>query len=280
MLTPNVAEPISGDKLYQERARAALPLLVRQASAWQPIYYANLAEELGMPNPRNLNYVLGSIGNTLNRLGKSWGEPVPMIQCLVINQSTNLPGHGIGWFIKRENFAELSRTEQRRLVEMQLQKVFSYRKWPQVLSALKLPHAKNEASRLLAKASKFRGGGETASHRRLKEFASRHPELFRLPRGTAGAIEFPLPSGDCVDVMFRTEDTWVAVEVKSAISPEADLARGVFQCVKYQAVLKAMSVVQREKINDIRVYLFIESALSREVLKLKNALGVNVLQRS
>jgi len=62
MSTAKISAPISGEKLYQERARAALPLLVRQAQAGAPIFYSDLADELGMPNPRNLNYVLGSIG--------------------------------------------------------------------------------------------------------------------------------------------------------------------------------------------------------------------------
>jgi len=62
METAKIAGPISGKRLYQERARAALPLLVRQGHAESPIYYSELAVELGMPNPRNLNFVLGSIG--------------------------------------------------------------------------------------------------------------------------------------------------------------------------------------------------------------------------
>jgi hypothetical protein len=66
--TAQIAEPIAGDKLYQHRARLALPLLVRQAEAGKPIIYSDLAEELGMPNPRNLNYPLGSIGSTIENL--------------------------------------------------------------------------------------------------------------------------------------------------------------------------------------------------------------------
>jgi hypothetical protein len=57
MSTAEISEPISGDRLYQERARRALPLLVRQAQAGAPIHYSELAEELGMPNPRNLSGV-------------------------------------------------------------------------------------------------------------------------------------------------------------------------------------------------------------------------------
>ena len=90
MSTAKISEPISGDKAYQVRARAAFPLLVRQAQAGVPVFYSDLAEELGMPNPRNLNYVLGSIGQSLERLSKAWKTKVPPIQCLVVNKSTRL----------------------------------------------------------------------------------------------------------------------------------------------------------------------------------------------
>ena len=73
METAKTAQPISGDKLYQERARRALPLLVRQAQAHAKIYYLDLALELGMPNPRNLNYVLGSIGQALQLFVRRMG---------------------------------------------------------------------------------------------------------------------------------------------------------------------------------------------------------------
>lgn len=127
MSTSTISEPISGDKAYQVRARAALPLLVRQAEAGAPVFYSDLAEELGMPNPRNLNYVLGSIGQSLERLSKAWKSKVPPIQCLVVNKSTGLPGEGIGWFlVKKEDFSTLPLRQKRAIVEAELQHVFSY----------------------------------------------------------------------------------------------------------------------------------------------------------
>ena len=117
MSTAKIVEPMSGDKLYQVRARAALPLLVRQAEAGIPIFYSNLAEELGIPNPRNLNFVLGSIGQTMERLSKAWNIKVPLIQCLVVNKTTGLPGEGIGWFlVKKEDYAKLPLRQQRAIV--------------------------------------------------------------------------------------------------------------------------------------------------------------------
>ena len=74
MSTAEISSGLEGDKLYQQRAREALPLLVRQAKAGKKIYYANLANEINIPNPRNLNYPLGSIGTALIDLSEKWGE--------------------------------------------------------------------------------------------------------------------------------------------------------------------------------------------------------------
>ena len=58
--------------------------------------------------------------------------------------------------------------------------------------------------------------------------------------------EHELLSGDRVDVVCFTESELVAVEVKSRDSNWQDLRRGVYQCVKYRAVLCAQEASQRE----------------------------------
>jgi hypothetical protein len=84
VLTSNV--DFFGDKLYQQRAREALPILVRQAMISQKITYSDLALELKMPNPRNLNFVLGSIGNLLRISSIEWNEIIPPIQSIVVKK--------------------------------------------------------------------------------------------------------------------------------------------------------------------------------------------------
>src|SRR4051812_11898094 len=111
--TASLARSIDGDAPYQQQARKALPLLIRQAHAEQPIFYSDLANELNMPNTRNLNYVLGSIGRTMICLSESWGEPVPPIQALVINKKTKLPGIGIDRFLDKRSVGSLSSKERR-----------------------------------------------------------------------------------------------------------------------------------------------------------------------
>lgn len=278
MDTAKVAEPLSGAKLYQERARAALPLLVRQAEAGNRIYYSELAAELGMPNPRNLNFVLGSIGQTMQNLSKAWDESVPPIQCLVVNREHDMPGEGVGWFLtKTENFAELPRKEQQRIFEFELRRVFAYPYWRKVLAELGLAPA-TPPLQIGVVDGTFGGSGEGPEHRALKEFVARNPGVVGLPTNAApGALEQPLLSGDSVDVAFTHRGLWLACEIKPQASPESDIQRGLFQCVKYRAVMEAESLARGEQ-REVRAVLVLGSQLPAKFAALRNMLGVEVFE--
>jgi hypothetical protein len=126
---------LDGDKLYQKRARKAFPILVRQAKAEQTIFYSDLAKEIGMPNPRNLNYVLGTIGNAIQNLNHELNTKIPPIQCLVINRNTGMPGKGIEWFIPDTDKFKNSTAKQKRLMLRQmLVEVFQYEDWNNILA--------------------------------------------------------------------------------------------------------------------------------------------------
>lgn len=279
MSTATISEPISGDKAYQVRARAALPLLVRQAEAGAPVFYSDLAEELGMPNPRNLNYVLGSIGQSLERLSKAWKSKVPPIQCLVVNKNTGLPGEGIGWFlVKKEDFATLPLRQKRAIVEAELQHVFSYPRWQEVLKALALEPTTSDFSPFVSKATGGFGGGESEDHKALKAYVAQNPKVIGLAANTpTGTTEYLLPSGDSLDVSFNGKKVWVAAEVKSSISAEGDIVRGLFQCVKYRAVMEAVLLTESRPQN-ARALLVLESKLPPSLISLRNMLGVEVVE--
>ena len=102
------------------------------------------------------------------------------------------------------------------------------------------------------------GGGESVEHQKMKEDIRLKPGLFNLD--VKGRKEKKLPSGDKVDVVFETDDEYVIVEVKSEISRRSDLIRGLYQCVKYRAVVNAMlSVAGKSK--EVQVFLFITCKL-------------------
>ena len=281
MSTAQVSQALSGDKLYQERARKTVPLLVRQARAGMPIYYSYLAEELGMPNPRNLNYVLGSVGKSMASLSNVWSEKVPPLQCLVVNKGTGLPGDGIGWFLlDKEGFAELPLRQRRAIVDAELQHIYAYSRWGEVLQALSLKPVQTDFSPILESAAHYvGGGGEGARHLALKRYVAANPTAIGLSARTPfGETELPLPSGDCLDVSFRHKGVWIAVEVKSAISPQADIVRGLFQCVKYRAVLEAVQLAE-DRPQNARAILVLETQFPERLVALRNLLGVEIVEK-
>lgn len=283
METAKISQGLEGDKLYQQRARMALPILVRQAKAGIKIYYADLAKEIGIPNPRNLNYPLGSIGATLKELSAEWGEEIPQIQSIVVNQSTELPGEGIGWFIAdTDKFKKLSLKQRKALVDGVLAKIFSYEYWDSVLAALGLQTAlvdEKVRKQVKKSASPIRGvGGEGEEHKKLKFYISNNPLSVGINiKGLAAETEKGLPSGDSIDVSFENKRHWIGVEVKSSISDDLDILRGLYQCVKYQAVMESyLSVLDVEK--DVRAILALGCKLPDTLLPVKNTLGIEVVE--
>jgi hypothetical protein len=272
-----------GNALYQVRARKALPILVRQALSGKPIFYEALATELQMSNPRNLNFVLGSIGVTLNELSSDpdWGE-IPQIQSLVINKQRRLPGEGFESFLalRMKEYQRLSLAEKRAYLDAYWHEVYSYPYWLDVLEAFDLVPATKDAARIIAnaKTGKSGGGGEGEEHRRLKEYVATNPGIIGLPHNfVPGTIETPLPSGDRLDVLFDTPKRQVAVEVKSRISNEVDLTRGLFQCVKYLAVMKAERGFEGKQ-HSIDVILVVGRSFPDNLRSLQSSLGVQVLE--
>ena len=275
--TSGTATGFFGDKLYQQRARAVLPILIRQAKAKKPIYYETLAQEMGMPNPRNLNYPLGCIGDALNALAEEWGSEVPHIQSIVVNQATDLPGPGFDGFLTSQGFAWETKDERRAVIETYWAKVTSYPYWNDVLEALGLEPTKTDLADLIDRAGHGGGGGEGPEHLALKMFITRNPAVVGLKHDDAdGEVEFCLPSGDSVDVVFNQKRRVRAVEVKPAGASVEDVTRGLFQCVKYRAVMEALAGYLHDE-RPISVCLVLGGALPTKLVELRNSLGIEVI---
>ena len=273
--TSEVATGFHGGKLYQQRARLVLPILVRQAEAGKPIFYADLAQEVGMPNPRNLNYPLGCIGDALNDLAAEWEQEIPHIQSIVVNQQTDAPGPGFDGFLTERGYTWKNARERKALFQEYRTRVSAYPYWTDVLEALGVQRSRPDIAKTLKKAAGI-GGGEGPEHKALKEFVRTHPEVAGLAVDHPhGEPEHPLPSGDRIDVLFTRGTRVTAVEVKPSGSAEADIARGLFQCVKYLAVLEAEA---RYWQNDVTfaVKLVLGGALPASLIPLRNSTRVEV----
>jgi hypothetical protein len=79
-----------------------------------------------------------------------------------------------------------------------------------------------------------------------------------------------------LDVFFQHGNDSIAVEVKSSLSSEADIVRGIFQCVKYRALLEAQQAADGNA-QSARAILALEAKLPSKFQALKNILGIELV---
>jgi predicted RecB family endonuclease len=102
-----------------------------------------------------------------------------------------------------------------------------------------------------------------------------NPSVIGLSGFELVTTEYRLPSGDRIDVVFEKQGCWVGVEVKGPSSSEIDIARGMFQTVKYMAVRNA-DLKRRPETCTTTAILVVSSKLSPTLRRLKDCLGIDV----
>jgi hypothetical protein len=122
----------------------------------------------------------------------------------------------------------------------------------------------------------FGRGGESASHKQFKEYIASNPHvLIENSDEYEAQVEFTLPSLDSIDVVFTSKAERIGVEVKSHISSIDDITRGLFQCVKYTALLKAYHKAINSEL-DTKVVLVLESTFPDALKNLRELLEIDV----
>lgn len=196
-------------------------------------------------------HIGGVAGNMMDEI-KSIAKDAPPINALVTS-SSGIPGTGFAWYFdnlwrdkRGRKWESLDRAQKLEVVKDIREAVRAYKHWDQVFQRAfgKRPN-KLEQKTFTERDGKPpevlfpRGKGESEQHKRLKEWARNNPSAIGLPRGFVGEVERDLLSGDRVDVLFTRGEEFAVVEVKSCLSSDDDLRRGIYQCVKYKEVVRA-----------------------------------------
>ena len=290
-------DALVGDNWTKVTARHALPILVWCAETGTTITYSQLNKEIvnrGLGHhvmAIAYRYPAGAIGYALLELEqqRAPAELIPPLNSLVINEKTLLPGSGFNEFLEHyaqpEQAAErLTLDAKRAIVEEIHAAVFAYPHWQEILDQCELLPIADGVS-LDPDAGEVpqptRGGwsneGESDEHKTLKEFIAQNPHRVGLPRGTPrGQLEYRFASGDSADVVFESAQGFFGVEVKSIVSCENDLSRGLYQAVKYQALLRAEQKAMRAP-PTARAVLVCEHNLPPGLQNLADALGIRVI---
>lgn len=245
------------DRLARRGARYALALLLQHIrDGDEPfVTYGAIARllETKLKIPRVFPTHIGSVAGTMMDLIEGEDAQAPLINALV-TRPNGIPGKGFGGYynrrIRREgerNWDKLPRGRKLEVVAEVRAEVRRYPGWEALYATLfgaappKTPKPKRYKERDGKPAETDRpiGEGESPEHKKLKDWAVKNPAALGLARAFKGSPEKGLLSGDRIDVLFTDGESFVAVEVKSTLSTDDDLRRGVYQCVKYRAVVAA-----------------------------------------
>lgn len=226
-----------------------IPVLIYWATVSKsPHTYSELSKEVGHHTDQ-IGRVLGLIDDVFRALKKARPEfkDIPTLNCLVISKTSKLPSNGFNYV--SHDYSSLTDEQKNDQMKRLNSEAYYYDKWNDVLNALELTPYNGSDNKVyetsLRKGAFSKQGSEGAKHKALKNYIYNHPECIGIKNVKYKEMEYILLSGDRLDVYFQLKDeTQIAVEVKSSISDNADILRGVYQCVKYEAILNAEQSVK------------------------------------
>ena len=255
---------LQGDTWTKDTARLGFPILVEYAHRRSEITYGEWDAELVSRgfgkhvHAAQYGYPAGRIGDACGQYSAKFSVDVPLINLMIVNKATRVPGEGSHEYIKKfcRQFLNrkvdpdpLSVREKRAIIERALEEIFSFPDWANVLNAFGLsettpkPIVAAKRKRRQPDPNGWHTGPESEAHKALKRRIAAKPSLVGLKSDHIGLQEFRLWSGDEIDVYF--EQLSVGIEVKTGSAGFDELHRGIFQCVKYKAVLRAQQIHQR-----------------------------------
>lgn len=214
----------------------------------------------------------------------------PLINVLLVQQGDRMPGDGAGSYMARRFRRPILRGEDarkhhpevwRNYFERAAAQVYAYRDWgalyeqvyerdfqPDPEAARRRNHRDGTERDGLPRGRR----GEGENHKSLRLWVTRNPkEVLPKLAVVRTETEVELWSGDRVDAVYYGASSTVAIEVKSRDSNVADMRRGVFQCVKYRAVLQAMDAREAAP---VRALLITETPLQSDLVKLAGRLKI------
>lgn len=273
-LNPNLINEVVKTEKMRILVKKAIPLMIHWAKIGKTNNsYGDLIHHFGYSRYMGIGKVLGNIHNVFVELETVLGmdrNSLPTLNGLLKDPKTGLPSDGFDYVI--EEYSLMSTESQKTFAEKCDKEAISFKNWDYILSVLGLKEeVSTEDENKIRSGGNFGNCGEGEAHRTLKNFIASHPEIVGATE--QGNTEEILLSGDRLDVWFPISK--IAVEVKPMSSPDDDILRGLYQCVKYKAVLDAMDSVHG-KVTDAKVILIIEGHLSSNNLLVNETLNINI----
>ena len=225
---------------------------------------------------------MGYVAGTAMDMILEQDRTAPLLNVLLVQAATRLPGNGVNGYL-RSRFPKANPDDiynnpefRKKIVNRAARHAYAYTGWDDLyrriygnnLDPIPIETAEKDGIR-------YGRRGEGDNHKRLRLWVMNNPDKLKNEyRNVRADTEVELLSGDRVDVVYYAENKTVAVEVKSRDSNRADLRRGIYQCIKYRAVLDAQILEQSIPVHSL---LVTEEELDGELKQLAKKMKVKYL---
>ena len=275
----NIIDNAISTEATRNNVRLMIPVMIHWAKTGHNEHtYGDLAHAIGKSKFSGIGHALYFVQQVLDNLSTKSSREIPTLNSLCKNAKTMLPSEGFEFVSPQYNY--LDENGKRVFVKGLDSNAMNFPHWDWVLKELELKEAVpfTEEQLEAIKNPRCIYGGEGEEHKILKEYICQHPESINYKDVDFAETGHILPSGDRLDVYFELSDgTHVAIEVKPSISPDQDIARGVFQCVKHYAVMDALRNIEC-KDYEIKVLLVTAGNFSSQNKELAEELGVEYVE--
>lgn len=282
--------PYTVSDLLNVGPAAAMSYLISAADRRATVGYEDVAHYIGDTVDKRFATSKHHIGNVADAL-MTWVlrkvPGAPPINSLIVMQAgegKGLPGDGADQYVAKYlkvPYEKLNVAQKRQALAPVHDDVWNYPHWRDVArkvfgsGASTPPKPPGEQDGKAGRLG-FGGPAESKEHLKLKEYVATHPARFGAPKGCVrGEVEKRIETSDEMDVWFMFPGEELAVEVKSARSNALDRQRGLFQCVKYRALLEARSKVMNSQ-SRVRARLVSEVPLDGKLVRWAHRLGVEI----
>lgn len=275
----DIIDTVVKTKRTRDNVRLMIPVLIHWAKTGQNRRtYGDLTHAIGKTKFSGIGHSLYAVQKVLNKLSKDTKREIPTLNSLCKKSKSMLPAEGFE--LIEANYNKWKDKAKRIFVEGLDSKAISYKYWDWVLEELNLrPYEVLTTEDLKKIKNPFNPyGGEGEEHKKLKEYISEHPEVLGYKNVMLVETEHILPSGDRLDVYIELSDgTHVAVEVKPKDAPDNDISRGIFQCIKYAAVMEAMRNLESQDY-EVETLLVTTGHLSDMSRKIADELNIEYVE--
>lgn len=249
------------------------------------VYYSDLANEIKYPEPLTGSAFSSNIGKTLFEMGhlldnlptKDWPERIPHLQSLVVTKADKLPGDGLQAFYP--DYPNLPDEKKRDYVNAEYQKVFQFgHRWLDVLAQLGLNPPDGMVPSVKTSSGLYNPYGKDGSpeHQAIRDYILKNPESVKVKSPDRVYAEYKFKSNDAVDVIAFEANMLHVIEVKSSRSGDDDIERGIYQGVKYRALLQAEEFLEGRKL-PVRAVLVLEGELPPAMRKTAELHSITVI---